>query len=157
MHRHTLYKAKNGTNNQSLNSNDLLILIRKRYVLFIFCKKNDQKSSCGFTIMKTQRVTISIFFIIQKHLMKTGGMKIEAWWSKCRNPPNIIWLVCHAIMSLLLKQSFRFWKPFKGLWKKFQFKKWGFVKIFQHHFELNFYLIFTWKIKISCDWVALRC
>ena len=70
---------------------------------------------------------------------------------------HIIRLVCRMVTIFLLTQRARLSGPFRylehvrqanrkfsrGLWKKFQPKKWGFVRIFQPDFELHFFKIRT--------------
>ena len=64
----------------------------------------------------------------------------------------IIWLICRMVTIFLLTQSARLSGPSRylerfhkvyrkfsrGIWKKFQLKIWGFIRIFQPDFELHF-------------------
>ena len=70
---------------------------------------------------------------------------------------NTFWLACRVVTILSLTQrsklggSSRYLehvrkvhrKVCRGLWKKVSSKKWGFVRIFQPHFELHFFKILT--------------
>ena len=84
--------------------------------------------------------------------LEHGGEK-KAWFF----PPQdvfgiIIWLICRMITIFLLTQRARLSGPSRylerfhkvyrkfsrGIWKKFQLKIWGFIRIFQPDFELHF-------------------
>ena len=68
-----------------------------------------------------------------------------------------IWLVRRAVTIFLLTQRARLSGPLRylqrcrtayetfsrGIWKKFQLKTWGFVRMFQPDFELQFFKIST--------------
>ena len=82
----------------------------------------------------------------QTTVMPREVIKNRGFW---RFFVNILVLVCRAVTIFLLTQRTRLGGPFKYLEpienfpgafeKKFQPKKWSFVRIFQHDFELRFY------------------